>query len=155
VRKWPKHQVIGLAVIAVVVVGGFAFYSLATRESNGGSNIYYEVDVFSGRPNPGWGEWSEDRDPILDLFTVERTAGVAATIPDDLGFRGVVLTSPDFPGDDTLDDVRVVQNGYYLEFADGVVRFVEDSEVWPPIRAKLEFSLTSSEWNAVKGIGGL
>jgi hypothetical protein len=152
VKKWPKHEVIGLAVIAAAFVGASALLWAGTPRPMAGTTVYYEVDVFSGRVNPSWGAIGTS--DVLDLFTVERTAGVAATVPGDLGFRGVVLTGPDLPGGGALDAIRVVQSGYYLEFADGAVRFVEDPAVWPPIRAELEANLEPEVWDAVAGIGG-
>ena len=54
-----------------------------------------ELDAFSGRPNPSW-TLTEDqaarlmgRLAALNQITSEKTA------PDDLGFRGFILTSED------------------------------------------------------------
>lgn len=150
VKTWPKHEVIGLSVIATVVVGGMTLLTLGSPRPSEDTNTYYEVDVFSGRPNPGWGEWYEGGDPILDLFVFDEHSGVRADPPGDLGFRGVILTGADLPGGDTVRSIRVVEAGYYVEYVGGKTQFIEDAAVWPPIRAKVEFALLPAEWIAVE-----
>jgi hypothetical protein len=75
-------------------------------------------------------------DPPVDPDVVDPAAGVAAELPTDPVFRGVVVTSDAFP--DGLRGVRVLPDGYYLEFADGTVRFVDDGAPWAALGPDLE-----------------
>jgi hypothetical protein len=64
------------------------------------------------------------------------SAGVASPLPSSADFRGIVVTSDRFPRE--LRDVRVMPDGYYLEFADGRVRFVDDGAPWVALAPDLE-----------------
>lgn len=53
-----------------------------------------EIDVFSGRPNPGWAPATADAVLLQEalLFDKEINCG---TVPDTLGYKGFIITFKD------------------------------------------------------------
>lgn len=136
-RKWTKadarRAVIAgvIAALGVVVVGGG--FALAYRQSHR-TATEYAFDAPSALVGGGWTCYGCD--PPVDPDVVDPTAGVAAELPTDPVFRGVVVNSDAFP--DGLRSIRVVPDGYYLDFADGTVRFVGDGAPWAALVPNLE-----------------
>lgn len=140
--KWTKvgawrAVIVGVvAIVGVVLVTGTVAlaYSHAHRPVT-----EYTVDMPSA-PFGGGGTCYGCR--TLDgLDLTGRATGVAAKLPTDPVFRGIVLTSDDLP--DGLRDVRIMPDGYYLEFTDGTVRFLADEAPWAAMLPNLE-----PEWTA-------
>ena len=141
-KKWTKRGtwravIVGVvAIMGVVVVTGTVAlaYWHAHRPV-----ISYELDVPSAPFGGGgtcYGCWPFDGADLADP-----AAGVASSPPSSAIFRGIVVTSDRFPTD--LRDVRVMPGGYYLESADGSVRFVEDDAPWAAMLPDFE-----PEWTA-------
>lgn len=96
--------------------------------------INYTVDAPSAPFGGGgtcYGCW-----PFDGVDLADHAAGLASSPPTSAVFRGIVVTSDRLPDD--VRDVRVVPDGYYLEFADGTVRFVGDAAPWTALAPDLE-----------------
>jgi hypothetical protein len=135
VTKWTQGgawrvAIIGLiAILGGMVVAGALFYRDHDRPVT-----EYAIDAPSA-PFGGGGACYGCR--TLDFFDLTGpAAGVRAMLPTDPVFRGLVLTSDALP--DGLRNVRVVPDGYYLEFTDGTVRFVVDRAPWAAMESQLE-----------------
>jgi hypothetical protein len=137
VAKWTKvgarrAVIVGvIAVLGVIVVGGG--FALAYRQSHR-TATEYAFDAPSALIGGGWACYGCRTVDGFDL--TDRAAGVTAELPQDPTFRGVVITSDALP--DGLRNVRVMPDGYYLEFTDGTVRFVADEAPWVALVPELE-----------------
>jgi len=151
--KWSRPEVIGVGAVGLVVAMFIAATTLTWQGPMNGTTINYEVDVFSGRINPSWGGVSEAKDPVFGLLESDRLSGVSAEPPGNLGFRGVVLTSPDLPGNGTIRDYRILRDGYYIEFANGSVRYVLDPAPWLAIRDEVQSSIDPRVWQILVDAG--
>lgn len=140
--KWTKVGIWGAVVAGFIAVVGPIVAVVAFVEIRGHRTISdYAIDMPSAPFGGGWSCFG-CRPPVgLDL--VDPTAGVAADVPSGTAFRGVVVTSDAYP--DGLRDVRVLPNGYYLEFLDGTERFVGDSAPWAAVAPDLR-SWADPEW---------
>jgi hypothetical protein len=148
VTKWTKIDAWGVAIVGVILVGGvFAWSYLQTPRYL--SNTNYAVDMPSAPDFEQLGCslcWTVDG---LDL--TDRAAGVAADLPTDPVFRGVVLTGNDFP--ETVRNVRVMPDGYYIQFTDGTVRFVADDAPWVAVVQELRERLSPRFLDILVGAG--
>ena len=135
---WTKRGV-RTAVIAGAsfLVGAMATWGVLLAIHTNRPVISYEIDSPSGRFGGGgtcYGCWPFDGADLADA-----SVGVASSPPTSAVFRGIVVTSDRFP--DEVRDVRVMPRGYYLEFADGTVRFVDDGGPWAALAPDLK-----AEW---------
>jgi hypothetical protein len=135
VTKWTKRGarravIVGVSVIIGVIAAGGALLAIHANRPV----ISYEFDAPSA-PFGGGGTCFGCR--TLDLLDLTGpAAGVRANLPTDPVFRGIVLTSDDLP--DGMRNVRIMPDGYYLEFTDGAVRFVADDAPWAAMLPDLE-----------------
>lgn len=148
VTKWTKIDAWGVAIVGVILVGGaFAWSYLQTPRYQ--SITEYRVDMLSVAFDEGW-ECLGCRS--LDGFDLTgRVAGVAAELPTDPVFRGVVITTEALPDD--LRDVRIMPDGYYLEFTDGTVCFVADDAPWVAVVPELRQGLSPRFLDILVGAG--
>jgi hypothetical protein len=136
VTTWTKRGA-RIAVIAAAsfFIGATAAWGVLFLANHANRPVItYEIDSPSGRFGGGgtcYGCWPFDGADLADA-----SAGVASSPPTSAVFRGIVVTSDRFP--DEVRDVRVVPHGYYLEFADGTVRFVDDAGPWEALAPDLE-----------------
>lgn len=133
---WTKRGVRTAAIAgASFLVGAMATWGVLFFANHANRPVIsYEIDSPSGRFGGGgtcYGCWPFDGADLADA-----SAGVASSPPTSEEFRGIVVTSDRFPDD--LRDVRVMPRGYYLEFADGTVRFVDDAATWEALAPALE-----------------
>lgn len=56
--------------------------------TSGIPKFYVELDVFSGRPNPGWWLASEEAEDLLARISRLTPGGGAGELPAALGYRG-------------------------------------------------------------------
>lgn len=108
--------------------------------------IDYVIDSPSGRFNGGgtcYGCW-----PFDDSVLADPAVGVVSAPPSGAVFRGIVVTSDRFPN--ALRDVRVMPHGYYLERADGTVRFVDDAAPWEALAS--DFVLEWTDYLVREGV---
>jgi hypothetical protein len=139
VTKWTKADAWGVTIVVVILVGGaFAWSYLMTPRYQSISMTEYTVDMPSVRFDQGWGCQGCDTLDGLDL--TDRAAGVAAELPADPVFRGVVLTGNTLP--EGVRNVRVIPDGYYIQFTDGTVRFVADDAPWEAVVPELRGGLS-------------
>ena len=141
-KQWTKRGarravIAGVVAIAgVLVVGG----TVAVAYWHGHRPVTeYAIDMPSAPFGGGWVCYGCE--PLDGVHPADRAAGVASQLPTDPVFRGVVLTSEALP--DGLRNVRVMPDGYFLEFTDGTVRFVTDPAPWKALQPALE-----PEWTA-------
>ncbi len=142
VTRWAKGGVrraalVGvLAIAGIIVAGGAA--ALAYRQSH---RVVTEYTIDMPAAPFGGGGACYGCQPFDGLDLTDRTVGVAAELPTDPIFRGLVVTSSVFPPG--LRNARVMPDGYYLEFTDATVRFVADDAPWRALEPALE-----PEWTA-------
>lgn len=140
--KWTKVGVWGAAIAGVIAIVGFVLGGVEFIEFRSHRTLTeYALDMPSAPCGGGWSCFSCQPPDGLDL--TDPAAGVAADLPKGQVFRGVVVTSDGFPG--ALGDVRMVCNGYYLEFTDGTVRFVADEAPWAAVMPELR-TWAELEW---------
>jgi hypothetical protein len=133
--KWTNPGARGVAIAGVIAILGVIVAAVTFIEIRGHRTVTeYAVDAPAA---PFGGGWECRGCGTLDGFDLtDRAAGTAAELPTDRAFRGVVVTSEALPED--LRNVRVMSDGYYLEFADGTVRFVADTAPWAALVPELE-----------------
>jgi len=149
--KWSRPVLIAAGAAGLVVAMSFgALKGLEYREHSR-VDIQYKVDLPSTPVNGGWATFGPD--PVLHLLASDPTAGVLWQAPTNPTFRGVILSGPDLPGNGTIQDYRVLRDGYYIEFADGTVRYVLDPAPWIAIRADVQESIDPRLWQVLVDAG--
>lgn len=97
--------------------------------------IAIELDVFSGRPNPGWTLEAAAGQHLLAMLAALPPAHPVGSRLTGLGFRGFVVRLPDGHGSLRIIDDRVEQDGFQRDDpAKGVARLLRDSAP-PEVRA--------------------
>lgn len=125
--KGTRFGAWAVAIVGVIAMGGVLAGAVAFVEIRSNRPLtQYALDMPSAPFGGGWGCFGCRPPDGLDLM--DPAAGVAADVPSDPVFRGVVVTSDAFP--DGLLNVRIMPDGYYLGFGDGTVRFVADKGPW-------------------------
>ena len=129
-----------VAIVGVIAIGGVFAGAVTLVEMRINRPVTQYVFDLPSAPFGGGGACYGCR--TLDgLDLTGPAAGIAAKLPTDPVFRGIVLTSDDLP--DGLRNVRIMPDGYYLQFTDGTVRFVADEAPWAAMLPDLEPELTS------------
>jgi hypothetical protein len=142
VTKWTKagaRRAVMVGVIAIVGVIALGAAFIAIRGDR--TATQYELEMPSAPFGGGWACFACGAPEGISFSGP--AAGVAAGLPTDPVFRGVVVTSEAFPDD--LRNVRILPDGYYLEFADGTVRFVADEAPWIALVPELR-TAAEPEW---------
>ena len=81
--------------------------------------ISVQMDVFSGRPNPSWEPDASASGEILKkLSLLTRVDKSSAVFPDDLGYRGFVISIMDEDSTTATPTVYRVYNGFVLKNGD-------------------------------------
>ena len=81
--------------------------------------ISVELDVFSGRPNPSWETDPVESGEILKkLSLLTKVDKSIAVFPDDLGYRGFVISIQDKDSTTATPTVYRVYNGFVLKNGD-------------------------------------
>jgi hypothetical protein len=81
--------------------------------------ISVQMDVFSGRPNPSWQpDPSESGEILKKLSLLTRVDKSSAVFPDDLGYRGFVISVRDKDSTTATPTVYRVYNGFVLKNGD-------------------------------------
>ncbi len=144
--RWVAVGAGGLVVVMFVMALAWVEYREHWRVS-----IQYTVDLPSTPVNGGWADFGPD--PVLHLLESDPAAGVLSEAPTDPIFRGVIVSGPDLPGNGTIEDYRIVRDGYYVEFADGAVRYVLDPAPWLAIRDEVESGIGPHFWQVLVNAG--
>lgn len=81
--------------------------------------ISVQMDVFSGRPNPSWEPDAAESGEILKkLSLLIKVDTSSAVFPDDLGYRGFVISIRDEDSKTAAPTVYRICNGFVLKNGD-------------------------------------
>ncbi len=153
-KKWSRPGFVAVGAVGLVIAMFVVGLTWIEYREHSRVQIQYEVDLLSTPVNGGWATFGPD--PVLHLLASDATAGVLSAAPTDPTFRGVILTGPDLPGEGTIEDYRVLRDGYYIEFADGSVRYVLDPAPWLAIRDEVRENIDIDHpglWGALVNAG--